>query len=249
MSEGTSSEFIYGRWPVREALESGPVSKLLLAKGIEGKPIDEILQLARQKKVPFLWVDRRKLDQLAGGSHQGVLAQVAAAPMADLDGVWEAALSAPTKGPAVLFLDGITDPQNLGAILRSAVFFGVAGVVLPKWRAASVTAAVVRSSAGAARMIPIAQVSNLPTAMEVAKKKGLWLVGADMSGADAKRADLPRPFALVLGSEGEGLHELVRKKCDVVVSIGGVRRGEQAKRGINSLNVAAACAVLLHQFS
>jgi 23S rRNA (guanosine2251-2'-O)-methyltransferase len=145
----------------------------------------------------------------------------------------------------MLFLDGILDPQNLGSILRSAVFFGVPGVVIPKWRAASPTAAVVRASAGAARLIPIAQVSNLVTAMEQTKKKGFWLVGADMDGQDAKKVDLPRPFGLVLGSEGEGLHHLVRKNCDVVVKIAKVSGGP----GVDSLNVGVAAGILIHQFS
>src|SRR5205823_203140 len=100
---------------------------------------------------------------------------------------------------------------------RSAVFFGVPGVVIPKWRAASLTGTVVRSSAGAARLIPVAQVANLGTALQEAKKRGLWIIGADMDGEDVKSADVPRPFSLVLGGEGEGIHDLIRKKCEMVV--------------------------------
>ncbi|MBV9080736.1 MAG: 23S rRNA (guanosine(2251)-2'-O)-methyltransferase RlmB, partial [Elusimicrobia bacterium] len=142
-------------------------------------------------------------------------------------------------------LDGITDPHNLGSILRSAVFFGVAGVVIPKWRAASVTSTVLRSSAGAARLIPVSQVANLGTAMEVAKKEGFWIIGADMDGIDVRTADVPRPFALVLGSEGEGLHDLVKKKCDMVASIPRSPSG----RGIESLNVGVAGGILLSALS
>lgn len=242
-AEGT--DFIYGRWPVKEALQSGPVSKVLVAQGVQGKPIDEILDLARAKKVPFLWVDRRKLDQMAGEHHQGVLAYVSPVKFANLDQLWDEIDTSPTAGPQILFLDGITDPQNLGSILRSAVFFGLKGVVIPKWRAATITGTVVRTSAGAARLIKIAQVTNLANAIETAKKKALWIVGADMDGEDVKKANIPRPFGLVMGSEGEGLHQLIRKKCDLVVSI----KGAEGRPGIDSLNVGVATAVLLQQMS
>lgn len=239
------SDVIYGRWPVKEALESGPVQRVFLARGTKGDNLDDIVSLAKEKRVMCDWVDRRKLDQMSGtDTHQGIVAQVAPFQFSDLDDIWDEALASSSRGARVLFLDGIMDPQNLGSLLRSAVFFGVSGVVIPKWRAASVTATVVRASAGAARLIKIAQVANLPTAIEAGKKAGLWIVGADMDGVNAKKADLPRPFALVMGSEGEGLHDLVRKKCDVIV---GILRGGQGK-GVASLNVGVAGGILLHQF-
>lgn len=245
MRSGGDVDIIYGRWPVREALESGPVVRVFLARGTKGDNLDDILDLVKSKRVMWDWVDRRKLDQMAGTeSHQGIVAQVAPFEFSDLHDIWDAAMKSTAKGARVLFLDGIMDPQNLGSLMRSAVFFGVSGVVIPKWRAASVSAAVVRASAGAARLIQVAQVANLPTAIEAAKKAGLWIVGADMDGVDAKAADLPRPFALVMGSEGEGLHDLVRKKCDVIVSL--QRRGEG--RGVASLNVGVAGGILLYHF-
>lgn len=237
-------DIVYGRWPVREALEAGAVAKILIAHGVNGDPIDAITRLAKEKKIPYLWVDRRKLDQMAGENHQGVLAHVAPFRAADPEQVWHAVAGHQGNGPCALFLDGILDPQNLGSILRSAVFFGVSGVFIPKWRASPLTSTVVRASAGAARRIPIAQVANLATAMEVARDKGIWLIGADMDGKDAKTVDLPRPFALVMGSEGEGLHQLVKKKCDLTVRIAG-----RPHPGVASLNVSVACAVLLHQFT
>lgn len=235
---------VYGRWPVREALHSGGVSKLLLANGTNGEPVEEVVSLARQKKVPFLWVDRRKLDQLVGANHQGMVAYVSPLQTAPIETLWERAKNHKGQGPCLLFLDGIQDPQNLGSILRSAVFFGVPGVVIPKWRAAPLTGAAVRASAGAARLIPVAQVSNLPTAMEEARDRGIWLAGADMDGVDVKKADVPRPFALVMGSEGEGLHQLVRKKCDLIV-----RLGSSEVPGVGSLNVGVACGAFLHHLS
>lgn len=240
-----ASDYIYGRWPVREALEAGPVSKIFVAHGASGGPIEEIVALARRKNVVYHFVDRRKLDGLVGANHQGVVALAAPVSTVELDAVLATARNAKATGPSLLFLDGVMDPQNLGSLLRSAVFFGIPAVVIPKWRAAGLTPAVMRSSAGAARLIPVAQVSNLATAIEQTKKAGFWMVGADLNGEDVKKADLPRPFALVLGSEGEGLHQLVRSKCDVVVTI---QRGGGGP-GVGSLNVGVAGAILLHQFS
>lgn len=238
------ADYVYGRWPVREALEAGPVSKILIARGTGGQPIDEIVHLARSKNVPFLWVERHKLDRLVSGNHQGVVALAAPVGLAAYSDLLERVRERETRGPSLLFLDGIEDPQNLGAILRSAVFFGVPGVVIPKWRASSVTGSVVRASAGAARHVPIAQVSNLAESIERAREAGLWIVGADMDGEEAKKADIPRPFALVMGSEGSGMHQLVRKKCDFVVKLSGA----SDRPGVGSLNVGAACAALLYQF-
>ena len=238
-------DLIFGRWPVRESLEAGRVAKVFLSNASRGAAVDDIVRLAKEKKVPFLWVPPRRLDEWAPGRHQGVVAQARPVPYADFDAVLDKGLERKDGGPGVLFLDGVSDPQNLGAILRSAVFFGVPGVVLPKWRSAGLTSAVLRTSAGAAGLVPVAQASNLPTALETAKKRGYWVVGADMSGKDVKIVEIPRPFALVLGSEGEGLHRLSREKCDLTVSIARKFSGS----GIASLNVSAACAALLHAVS
>lgn len=239
------SEYIYGRWPVREALEAGPVSKIFIARGASGGPIDEIISLARKKNVSFHWTERRKLDQMVGDDHQGVVAQAAPIAYADFKTLLDEALAHTSRGARLVFLDGIQDPQNLGSVIRSAAFFGVSGVVISKWRAASLTAAVVRASAGAARVLPVAQVANLATALEAAKEKGFWLVGADMDGEDVKKADIGRPFALVLGAEGAGLHDLVRKKCDYVVRL---QKGTD-NPAIASLNVGVAGGILLHYLS
>src|SRR5258706_11130731 len=176
------SDYIYGRWPVLEALQAGRVLKVMMAKNSHGPQVDEIMVLAKQKRVPFLWLERQKLDHLVGERHQGVVAQAAPLSFNALEDILNRAVQSRLKGPCILFLDGIVDPQNLGAILRSAYFFGVPGVVIPKWRAASLSGAVIRVSAGAAQFIPVAQGSNLPTAMETATKKGIWLIGADMEG-------------------------------------------------------------------
>jgi 23S rRNA (guanosine2251-2'-O)-methyltransferase len=241
-----NDDIIYGRWPVLEALRAGQVGKVFVARGTRGENIEDILTLARDKRIPFHMVDRFQLERMFDGDvvHQGVAAQVAPMSFVELDGVVARALQYKGSGPAALLLDGITDPHNVGSILRSAAFFGVPAVVIPKWRAAGITQTVVRASAGAARLIPIAQVSNLANALEAFKKAGVWIVGADMDGENAKTADLPRPFALVMGSEGEGLHQLIKKRCDVIVKI-----AKTGGAGIDSLNVGVAAGVLIHQFA
>jgi 23S rRNA (guanosine2251-2'-O)-methyltransferase len=243
--EREQNEMIYGRWPVREALQAGPVGKIFIAQGVSGEAIDEIVTMAKKKNVSLQWVERRKLDQMVGEGNQGVAAMVAPLVYADYRTLLDSVTSNPPAGACLLFLDGIQDPQNLGSLVRSAAFFGVGGVVIPKWRAAPLTAAVVRASAGAARLIPIAQVANIATAMEAARESGIWLVGADMDGEDIKSSDIARPRALVMGSEGEGLHQLVRKKCDYVVQL---KKGSNSP-AVASLNVGVAGGILMHYFS
>lgn len=238
-------ETICGRWPVKEALGSGPVSKVYLANGTHGDNIKDILSLAKKKKVPFYWIERRRMDQMTDGNHQGIVAKVSPIQFASYKEMLRAVGKKQKAGTALLFLDGIQDPQNLGTILRSAVFFGVQGVVIPKWRASSLSGVVLRSSAGAAGLIPVARVSNLVTALEEAKKAGVWLVGADMKGESIYKCQVPHPLGLIMGAEGPGLHELVRKKCDFLVSI----PGDGFRQGINSLNVGVACGVLLSHLS
>jgi len=231
---------------VKEALRSGPVAKILVARGVQGDNVDDILSLAKEKKVQFIWVDRKKLDLLTSrGNHQGVAAYIAPLGYVDYRDLITKAVAAPLPGISLIFLDGIQDPHNLGSIIRSAVYFGVQGVVIPKWRSASLTGAVMRSSAGAAGYIGIAQVSNLATILESAKDKGLWLIGADMEGNDVKKADIPKPCALVLGAEGMGLHRLVREKCDYLVGV----KGFAKQSGVDSLNVGVATGILLHQLT
>jgi 23S rRNA (guanosine2251-2'-O)-methyltransferase len=241
--DARESDIIFGRWPVKEALAAGGVIKLMIAKGAQD--IDELMTLAREKNVPFHWLDRDRMNHMVPGNNQGVAAQISSIQFVGADDVLALATAQKFYGPSLIVLDGIVDPQNLGSILRSANFFGVPGVVIPKWRAASVTASVVRASAGAALKIPIAQVANLATFLESAKRKGLWVVGADMDGTDVKKSDVPRPFVLVMGSEGEGLHQLIRKKCDLTVSL----KRRESGDGVSSLNVGVACAALVHALS
>jgi 23S rRNA (guanosine2251-2'-O)-methyltransferase len=246
MNHSPDIDLVFGRWPVREALGVGPVKKIFLAKGIQGAGIDEIISEARERHIRCEWVDRSELDRWVGdANHQGVAAHVSPFQFCELDEIITAAKNSVSTGIRILFLDGIQDPQNLGSILRSAAFFGIPGVVIPKWRAASLTGTVIRASAGAARLLKITQVSNVVNSMEKAKKAGFWIVGADMEGQNVKTSDLPRPLCLVMGSEGEGIHELAKKKCDVLIQISSGTRG----KGVGSLNVGVATGILLHQFA
>jgi len=240
------AEMLYGRQPVREVLRAGRrrVFALLLAANIKkGKVIGQILALAERRGVPVQRVERRDLDRLIGGevNHQGLAASVSPYPYVDLDNILTAAWQL-DRPPFLLLLDHVQDPQNLGSLLRSAEAVGIHGVVLPYRRAAGVTPATVRASAGAAEHVRVARVPNLVRAMQSLKKAGLWLVGLDMA-ADAQlytQADLGGPLALVVGSEGRGLARLVRETCDFLIRL-------PLEGQVESLNAAVAGAVAMYE--
>ncbi|MBN2238827.1 MAG: 23S rRNA (guanosine(2251)-2'-O)-methyltransferase RlmB [Dehalococcoidales bacterium] len=235
-------DYIDGKNPVLEALRSGrPVNKLLLAKGLKtDATIAEILDLARNKKIPVEYADRHVLDRLnPGGASRGIIAVAAARDYASLDDL----LKIPEKtGEPALFciLDGIEDPSNLGAILRTAGATGVQGIIIRSRRAVGLTAAVAKTSAGAIEYIPVARVANISQAIEILKKNGLWITGIDMTGTtDYVTIDFTLPSAIVVGGEGQGLSPLVRKHCDTVAYI--PMKGE-----ISSLNASVAAAIVMH---
>lgn len=230
---------LYGIHAVEEALSSGrPLERLLIARGRGGSRLHELLAAAQAANTTVRFVGRDELDRLAGtAKHQGVIALVGSKRYLDLED-----LLALAKPPALfLLLDGVEDPRNLGSILRTAYCAGVAGVVLPERRAAGVTPAAEKVSAGASEHIPVARVTNLGRALERLQQTGCWLVGLDERAEKPFTAlDYTGPIGLVLGGEGKGLHEHVRGKCDFVVSIPtfGV---------IRSLNVAVAAGVVLYE--
>lgn len=235
-------EFIAGKNPVLEALQAGrPLSKILLAQGLKQSSVKEIMSLARTRQIPYQFVARERLDSLVPGNiHQGIVAQAGAKEYVDWEEIVEKALQKGTD-PFLVLLDGLEDPRNLGAILRTAEAVGVDGVIIPKHRSVSLTAAVARSSAGAVEYVPVARVPNLPLIMDRLKEKGYWIVGTD-SQAEQKyfEADLKGPLAVVLGSEGKGLGKLVKEKCDFLVSIPMLGQ-------VNSLNVSVAGALLFYE--
>ena len=238
-------EILYGRQPVRETLRAGrrQVFKLLQAQGV--KPtgvVRQILTLAGQAHVPIQAVDRRELDKLGGEvNHQGLAAEVSGYPYMDLAALLDLSQQA-GEPPFLLLLDHIQDPQNLGSLLRSADAAGAHGVVLPGRRAAGVTPAAVRASAGAAEHVPVALVANLVQAMERLKTEGIWLAGLEAL-PDAQlytQIDLSGPLGLVVGSEGQGLARLVRERCDYLVRL--PMRGQ-----VESLNAAVAGGIALYE--
>jgi 23S rRNA (guanosine2251-2'-O)-methyltransferase len=236
-------QIIEGRNPVIEALKAGrPVNKILLDRNIR-RPgaVDMILTLSRSRGVPVEFVERQVIEkQTSTGSNQGVIAFVEAKELVDLDELM--AISRAMPGPPLyLLLDGIEDPHNMGAILRTAEATGIHGVVIRERRAVGITPAVVRASAGAVEYIHIARVANISQAVVTLKKKGVWVTGIDMDGqADYRELDFTLPTAIVIGGEGQGLSELVRKRCDWVASI-------PMKGKIMSLNASVAAAVIMYE--
>jgi 23S rRNA (guanosine2251-2'-O)-methyltransferase len=238
-------EILYGRQPVRETLRAGrrQVFRLLLARGISTTGIvAEILGLAKEASVPVQQLDRAQLDKLSGdANHQGIAAEVSGYPYTDLAGILAAAQRA-GEAPFVLLLDHLLDPQNLGSLLRSADAAGVHGVVLPGRRAAGLTPAAVRASAGAAEHVLVAEVTNLVQAMERFKGEDLWLAGLEATPeAQAyNQANLTGPLGLVVGSEGTGLARLIRERCDFLIKL-------PMHGHVESLNAAVAGAIALYE--
>jgi 23S rRNA (guanosine2251-2'-O)-methyltransferase len=225
-----------GIHPVAEALRAKhPLERILVAQGAGGPRIQEIIEMARRASVPVRFEPRSALDRLAGtAAHQGVVAMGAASKYAD----FEAAVSS----PLVVVLDGVEDPHNLGAIIRTAHAAGAGAVIIPERRAAGVTDVVAKAAAGALEYLPITRVTNIKRALDELKAKGYWIYGLDERGTETyDRADYAAPTAFVLGGEGKGLHEQVRKHCDVLVRIPMAGK-------ISSLNVSVAAGVVLFEW-
>lgn len=238
-------EILYGRQPLREALRAGrrQVYRLFLAEGVRRRGIvAQVLALAEQAGVPVQVVQRAEIERLSGGvHHQGLAAEVSDYPYLDLRDLLDR-LQTAAEPPLFLLLDHVQDPQNLGSMLRTAEAGGVQGVVLPRRRAAGVTPAAVRASAGAAEHIAVAQVTNLARAMATLKEAGVWLVGLEAlpQAVLYSQADLSGPLGLVVGSEGQGLARLVRDSCDFLIRL--PLRGR-----VGSLNAAVAGAIALYE--
>jgi 23S rRNA (guanosine2251-2'-O)-methyltransferase len=228
---------------VREALEAGSAfDRIVIAKGRQDSRIESIVELARERGIAVRFEDRGQLDRLANSrDHQGVVAIAAARAAATLDDVLDRANHSKGQPGLVVLLDGVEDPHNLGAIIRTALAAGAHGVVIPERRAAGLTDTVARASAGALAHLPIAKVTNLVRTMEELKEAGYWLVGLDEEGQKSyTEVDYTSPTGIVMGSEGKGLHELTRKRCDFVVSL-------PTTGPVKSLNVSVATGVVLFE--
>ena len=232
---------IEGRNAVLEAFRSGKtIDKLYILDGCQDGSISNVKREARRQDTIINFVTKERLDQLSStGHHQGVIAQAAAYSYATVEEMLETARE---KGedPFLILLDNIEDPHNLGAIIRTANLAGAHGVIIPKRRAAGLTAVVARASAGALNYTPVAKVTNLTAAIKELKEKGLWFVCADMGGETMYELKLTGPIGLVIGNEGEGVSRLVREACDFTASI-------PMKGNIDSLNASVAAGVLAYE--
>lgn len=225
-----------GIHPIREALRAGrPLDRVVLAKGAAGPKLAEILDLCRERQVPVRYEDRAALDRASHNAvHQGVIAHAAPQSYAPLESLEQAQL--------VVLLDGVEDPHNLGAIIRTAHAAGAGGVILPERRAVGLTETVAKAAAGALSHLPVARVVNLNRTIEQLKKKGFWVYGLDERGTQLY-SDVPfhTPTAIVMGGEGHGLHEQTKKHCDFLVRI-------PMAGAIASLNVSVATGVMLFEW-
>ena len=229
---------IFGRNPVLEAIRSGrEIDKIFVKKGnVEGSLIP-LIRKAKERGIIISEIDRHKLDQMAdGANHQGVIAIAATHEYMPLAELLDRA-----KTPSFLVIcDKITDPHNLGSILRTANCVGADGVIIPKRNSVGLNSVVAKTSAGAIEYTPVAHVTNIAQTIDQLKERGYWIAGADMDGEEMYKSNLTGAIALVIGSEGEGISRLVREKCDFLVKI-------PMSGDINSLNASAAAAVLMYE--
>lgn len=232
---------IEGRNAVIEAYRAGkPIDKIYILDGCHDGPVMTIKREAARHDTVIKYVTKERLDQMSEtGKHQGVIACAAAYEYAQVEDILKKARDAGEE-PFIILLDNIEDPHNLGAIIRTANLAGAHGVIIPKNRAAGLTAAVARTSAGALNYTPVARVTNLAKTVEELKKEGLWFVCADMGGTVLYDLNLKGPIGLVIGSEGEGVGRLVREKCDMTAAI-------PMKGNIDSLNASVAAGVLAYE--
>ncbi len=232
-------EVVAGRNPVVEVLSGErDVERIFIADGAEGS-VSKIVALAREQGIIVDFVPKEKIDAMAPGvKHQGVVAKVSEYKYAEMDDVFARA-EASGEDPFIIILDEISDPHNLGAIIRTAECAGAHGIVIPKRRAASLTQTVALSAAGAIENMPVVQVTNLARTIEELQAKGVWVGAADMDGETYYEANLTGPIAIIIGNEGKGVGRLVKEKCDFVLSIPMYGK-------INSLNASNAAAVLMY---
>jgi len=236
-----AQDMIIGRNPVIEALKSGrSINKLMVSEKMNDRVYRELQRLSKQAGAVIQKVPKKKIDQLAQGNHQGVIAYVASYEYASLDDLFAKA-ERENEEPFFIILDELEDPHNLGSILRTADAAGVHGIIIPKRRSVGLTATVAKTSAGAIEYIPVARVTNISDTISELKDRRVWVVGTEMEATeDYRELDGQLPIALVIGNEGKGISRLVRKKCDWTVSL-------PMKGKVSSLNASVACSLLLYE--
>lgn len=237
----TTEEFIIGRHPVREALETGrKINKIFVQDGLSGKAIDHIIHLARKQKIVVSFVPKTKLDQLSDQeNHQGVVLSTSPTEYASIDELFEVS-EAKDERPFFIMLDGIEDPHNLGSIIRTADAAGAHGVIIPNRRSASLTGIVAKASAGAVEHVKVARVTNLSQTIQELKDRGLWIFGTDVKGTDYRQWNTDSPICLVIGSEGTGISRLVKENVDELVTI-------PMNGNVQSLNASVAASILMFE--
>lgn len=242
MQKNNINNLVYGRIPVLEALRSDiEIEKIFVLFGTHGQNISEIHKLAKQKRIKVVQLDRKKFNEVCDiEKSQGVVAVITPIKFREVSDIFKIAEEKKEKN-FILILDEIQDPQNLGALIRTADCAGVHGIIIPKHNAASVTSSVIKASAGAAENFPIAKVGNISQTIEELKQKGIWIVGTD-SDADKLYNEINYDFsvALVIGSEGKGIRRLVKEKCDFLVKIPLFGR-------VDSLNASVAAGIVLYE--
>lgn len=236
-----SQDFIMGKNPVIEALKSGrDINKIFIAEGSQGGQMQQVIGMAKAANVFLQFVPKKKLDQMAEGNHQGVIAQVAAYQYAEIEDLFHTAEQR-NEAPFFLLLDEIEDPHNLGSIMRTADAVGAHGIIIPKRRAVGLTATVAKASTGAIEHIPVVRVTNMARAIDDLKERGVWIAGTDAKGSeDYRRFDGTLPLGLVIGSEGKGIGRLIREKCDFLIHL-------PMDGHVTSLNASVAAALLMYE--
>jgi 23S rRNA (guanosine2251-2'-O)-methyltransferase len=235
-------DYIEGRNPVIEVLKSGrEVEKILVAKGSTQGSIRKIVGIAKDKNIIVQYVDKNKLDSISNTkAHQGVIAIVSAYQYKNIDDILKLAQDR-NEDPFIIILDEITDPHNLGAIIRTAECAGAHGIIIPKRRSVGLTSVVAKTSAGAVEYLPVAKVTNIPSTIEELKERGIWVYGLDMEGEDEYyNVDINGPIAIVIGSEGKGIGRLVKEKCDSLLRI-------PMKGKVTSLNASVAASIMIYE--
>ncbi len=235
------SNIICGRNPVLEAVRSGrEIDRLLIAHGISGGSVTAIIAKCKAKGVLIKEISPQKLDYYCGGAnHQGVAVMLASQEYSTVDDIMSLADSRNEK-PFIIICDGLEDPHNLGAVIRTAEATGVHGVIIPERRSASLNATVAKAACGALEYVPVARVTNIASTIDMLKEWGVWVFGADMDGEDYTKTDFDVPCAIVIGNEGKGIGTLTAKKCDKIISLPMLGK-------INSLNASVAAGILMYE--
>ncbi|MGT2933589.1 23S rRNA (guanosine(2251)-2'-O)-methyltransferase RlmB [Streptococcus catagoni] len=234
-----NKDIVYGVHAVTESLIANTGNKLYLQEDLRGKNIDKIKALATEKKVSISWTSKKTLTEMTDGAvHQGFVLRVSAFSYSDLTTIIEAANA--EENPLILILDGITDPHNFGSILRTADATKVCGVIIPKHRAVGVTPVVAKTATGAAEYVPIARVTNISQSIAILKEHGFWIFGTDMEGTPSPQWNTSGKLALIIGSEGKGISQNIKKQVDEMITI-------PMAGHVQSLNAGVAAAVLMYE--